>query len=577
MSGGVRGPSLVPIPPPTPTSEAPSRGARQLVIGWDGATWDLAHRFAAEGDMPVLQALVEEGAHGPLRSTTPPMTLPAWSSVLTGCNPGKHGIFDFVRRVPGTWRLEFTNATHRPVPTLHRLVSDAGGRVASIAVPTTWPPEPVDGVVVSGFDSPVSTGIDGSFCHPAGLYEELQRRFGGLAFADFQESRIGPGWHDEALVRLQAEVERKQAIGSWLLEQERWDVFMLLFGESDTVSHHFWMFHDPDSPRHPAGAPARLRDAIRSVYRALDRALGRLLEAARPDQLCICSDHGFGGAGAHVLHLNRYLEQAGWLRYRRRVTVGPGRTGSGVADRVREAAVRWVPARAQGRLFRAVPSRVMGRLETRSRYGDIDIPASRALSDEMNYAATVHLAVEPAQRAAAVAELRALLLAWEVDGQRVVEAVHTREALYTGPCVERSPDLVLELALREGYSYTLLPSLRAPPGRTWRRLEAHELVGGKGLGMNGSHRPDGLLLLWGRGIRPGAAVSASVQDIAPTLLHLLGQPAPQHMDGAVLREALVQASPQARVAWAAESAAEQSTGLAESQAIRQRLERLGYL
>ena len=88
-------------------------GARTLIVGLDGATWDLADRFIAEGRMPNLARLVKEGVRAPLNSTSPPMTLPSWSSMLTGCNPGRHGIFDFVRKVEDRWALEFTNATHR--------------------------------------------------------------------------------------------------------------------------------------------------------------------------------------------------------------------------------------------------------------------------------------------------------------------------------------------------------------------------------------------------------------------------------------------------------------------------------
>ena len=555
----------------------PAQGARALIIGWDGATWDLVDRFVAEGEMPVLAGLLAESARAPLNSTTPPMTLPSWSSMLTGCNPGRHGIFDFVHRVPGTWKVQFTNATHRRVPTLHRVLSDRGARVASLAVPTTWPPDTVNGVVVSGFDSPVSTGIDGSFVHPPNLHAELVRRFGGLKFADFQESRIGPGWHDRALACLRREIPRKEAIGRWLLSQERWDAFMLLFGESDTVSHHFWMFHDPDSPRHPAGAPAHLREAIRAVYRDLDAALGRLLDVAKPDVLCICSDHGFGGAGVHVLHLNRMLEQHGWLRYRRQVQVGGLRAGTGTLDRLRALAVERVPAHLQGRLFRAVPKRLLGRVEANSRYGDLDLPRCRALSDEMNYAATLHLAVPESDRTGATEALRQLLLAWEVDGHHPIRAVYRREDLYDGPCVARSPDLVIELALRDGYSYTLLPSLRAAPGQTWRTLQPHEYAGGKGLGMNGSHRQHGVLVLWGQGVRPGVRMQAGMADIAPTLLHLLGETIPAHMDGLLLVDALQDRTPPRHADWRGEVPGERATGAAESAAIRRRLQGLGYL
>ena len=224
---------------------------------------------------------------------------------------------------------------------------------------------------------------------------------------------------------------------------------------------------------------------------------------------------------------------SGWLSYRRQVRVEGVRTGSGVLDRLKEQAVKRLPAAAQGRLFRFLPDRLVGQVESRSRYGDLDKAATRAVSDEMNYAATLHLEVPEAEREAAIAELTPLLLGWEVDGQRVVEAVHRREDLYEGGALSLAPDLVLTLALRDDYSYTLLPSARARPGQTWRVLEPHEHVGGKGLGMNGTHRQHGLLLLHGAGVRPGVEVAAGMPDIAPTLLHLMGEAVPAHMDGQV--------------------------------------------
>lgn len=555
-------------------------GARTLIVGLDGATWDLADRFMAEGRMPHLQKLVREGARAPLNSTTPPMTLPSWSSMLTGCNPGRHGIFDFVRKVPGKWALEFTNATHRAVPTIHRVLSDRGARVASIAVPTTWPPESLNGVVVSGFDGPVSTGIDGSFCSPKSIYTELKNRFGGMKFADFQESRIDDGWHDDALDALLREVPRKQQIGTWLMSQERWDCFMLLFGESDTVSHHFWMFHDENSPRFQGRASTRLREAIQTVYSRLDEALGALMETADADHVCVVSDHGFGGAGVHALYLNRYLEQKGWLQYRREVHVDGMGTGSGLASRIREAAATRLPADLQGKVYRAVPNSVLGEIESRSRYGDLDLHQTRALSDEMNYAATLRLNFpeeDDAGRAHAVEELRSLLFDWEVDGHRVVQDVFTRESLYQGDCVSDSPELIIELNLRDNYSYTLLPSARVAPGTTWRTFSPDEYAGGKGLGMNGTHRQHGVLALWGSGVKAGVNIEAGMPDIAPTLLHLMGEGIPAHMDGRVLTEAMVDAQSPVETEAQPLNRQPSSATTDEAEALRKRLERLGYL
>ena len=97
------------------------------IIGLDGATWDLAGPFLEAGDMPALAALVRTGAGGVLRSTTPPVTFPAWSSFMTGTNPGKHGIFDFTRRVPGTYEVAFVGSRDRRLPTMWRLLPTRGG------------------------------------------------------------------------------------------------------------------------------------------------------------------------------------------------------------------------------------------------------------------------------------------------------------------------------------------------------------------------------------------------------------------------------------------------------------------
>lgn len=540
--------------------------ARLLILGLDGATWEVLEPFADR--FPNLRRLWTEGVRAPLNSTTPPMTLPSWSSFLTGVRPATHGILDFTRRRPGSYALEFLNSTHRRVPTLHRMLSDRGRRVASVAVPTTWPPEPVNGVMISGFDSPVATSVEAMHCEPRSLHQDLERRFGGLRFADFQEGEIGAGWHEAALASLLREVGRKEAVCRYLLDREPWDAFMVVFGESDTVAHHFWMFHDAASPRHQD----RLRGALVAVYERLDAAVGEL--ARRGETVCVVSDHGFGGAGDIALYLNRFLEAEGWLRFRD----APTASGS---ERLRRLAMR-LPVE---RIVRRVPPTWLGRAETHARYGGIDFGATRAWSDEMNYAATIHLNVrgrDPEGQIvdvdAAVADLTRTLLAWTVDGRPVVDRVHRGTDAYGG-AAEGAPDLVLELALRDGYSTTLLPSGRVSAGTTWRRLSPEEHVGGKGLGMNGSHRQHGVLILHGPAFRAGAMVNADMHDVLPTLLQAIGEDVPAHLEGRVLEEALVaRTSSPARSAGApASSGSARSLDPREADAVRRRLERLGYL
>src|SRR4030042_2602820 len=108
----------------------------------------------------------------------PPATYPALSPFMTGTNPGKHGLFDFTARVPGTYAIEFVNSTHRRMPTLWKILSDAGFRVGVLGMPSTYPPEHLNGYMISGFDSPVATGIGASFVWPRDLYKDIRNEVG---------------------------------------------------------------------------------------------------------------------------------------------------------------------------------------------------------------------------------------------------------------------------------------------------------------------------------------------------------------------------------------------------------------
>ncbi len=549
-------------------------GARLLVIGLDGATFDLVAPWAAAGELPALARLMAAGTWGALRSTLPPATFPAWTSLVTGVNPGRHGVLDFTERVPGTLRVRFVNGSRRRTPALWTRLSAAGRRVAVLSVPATYPPEPVNGVMVSGFDSPVATGVDGSFVFPRAFHAEMRRLVGRLPFADFQEVRTGPRWHDRALTSLLGGVARRATLAEALLRRERWDALMVVFGESDTVAHHFWRFHDPASPRHVRSPHAH---AIRRVYRALDAAIARLVAAAGDACVAVVSDHGSGGASDRVVHLNRYLAQLGFLALRPR---------RGVASRaLRGLALRAVPFRLQGLLVRRAPG-AAGRLEGGARFGGIDWSRTRAYSEELDYHPSVWINTtgrEPEgtvpvadyeRTRAAVADA---LTAWrDDDGRAVVERVWRREELYRGPATVRAPDLLLELAAPGGYSPSCLRSVG--PGPALRRLRPAEHGAGKGSGLNGAHRRDGMFLFAGPGVpAAGAVPPAGITDVLPTLLALAGLPVPLGLDGAPIASVVGRSA-----CWEPDPLPERSLtpqpyGEGESREIAARLESLGYL
>ena len=511
-------------------------GAPLIVVGLDGATLDLIRPWVADGTLPHLARLCDRGAWGRLRSTIPPATFPAWTSLVTGVNPGRHGVLDFTERVPGTYRVRFVNASRRRAPAMWSRFDDAGRTSAVLTVPGTYPPEPVRGVMVSGWDSPLATAVDGSFVHPRAFHDEIRREVGRIPFADFQEMATGPGWHERALASLLDGVAQRTRLVRHCLRRAVPDFLMVVFGESDTVAHHFWRFHDARSPRH---APGPFGDAIRRVYRALDDALGAIVADLPPDAtVAVVSDHGSGGASDVVVHPNRRLYECGLLGF----SEAAPRWAAGV----RKAALGVVPLAVQGRLLRAMPS-AAGALEASVRFGGIDWSATAAYSEELDYAPSVWInragrepegTVAPGDYEAMRARVVEALASWRhADGRPVVERVWRREDVLHGDAVEQAPDLLLELALVDGYSPSCLRS--ATPGPSIRRLVPHEHGAGKGAGMNGAHRRDGVIAMAGPGVRAiGDLGACDVVDVVPTLLAAIGSPIPNGLDGIACIRAL---------------------------------------
>jgi predicted AlkP superfamily phosphohydrolase/phosphomutase len=168
-----------------------------VVIGLDAATWTLIRPWMAEGKMPNLAKLMKAGVSGSLESILPPITPPAWTSFMTGKNPGKHGIFNFVETEHGGYGMNYANATSRRSPTVWKLLNDAGYSVGTMNIPFTYPPEPLNGFQISGMDSV----RESPFIHPpscenwsASRRNQLDLRWLGAMTTDERRNRYWPRW-----------------------------------------------------------------------------------------------------------------------------------------------------------------------------------------------------------------------------------------------------------------------------------------------------------------------------------------------------------------------------------------------
>lgn len=500
-----------------PRDERPP-ARRLLIIGLDGATFDVLDPLMAEGRLPRLKALIDRGARAPLHSTIPPITPAAWTTFLTGKTPGRHGILDFERYDPTTNRLSF-NSTYclRSVRNLWHILGDHGLKVGSVNVPMTYPAFPVNGFLVSGFETP---GGHSDFVHPPELKSEILARWPDPTFRSKWRRKMFGG--DALFVRnldyMTRSFHQGTAMTTYLGDRFGWDVLMVVFKLVDNLQHKTWKYIDP---RWAGRAPAR-RDMVKQCFAECDRAVGNLLDYAEKHDaaVMIVSDHGHGSMEGKVLP-NRLLHEWGYLAL--------GGAGARGATRGRH-----------------VLDRLLGRTRKFYRPGDIlhdlavDFSRTRACVMHAGMAGFLYInlhgrqpcgIVSPQDYEALRNELRDRFLGAPcrtVDPQghtiSLFPAVHKPEELYGCSREEQPwmPDLIL-------IPHEPLAVVRKIRGRSPVQWLSYADI-------EGTHRPHGILIAAGPGVARARMDHADIVDCAPTILAWLGLPVPDDMEGKVRTE-----------------------------------------
>ena len=242
--------------------------SKLLIVGLDGATFDLIAPWAEQGKLPALQRLMNGGTWGALESTVPPMTSPAWPTFATGKFPAKHGVFDFVSARSGTFNV--VNATAVDARSLWDILSAHEKRVGVMNVPVTYPPHEVSGFLISGLLSPAAAKVT----YPEGLLAPYEDDL-GQRYRVMPSIQYKPGRENEFLRDLEDLVEQRARFASRLMRDEPWDFMMVHFLSTDLAQHALWRHMDPNHPRYEPGNPHQ--DAILRVFQRVDVALGKLL------------------------------------------------------------------------------------------------------------------------------------------------------------------------------------------------------------------------------------------------------------------------------------------------------------
>jgi predicted AlkP superfamily phosphohydrolase/phosphomutase len=406
-------------------------------------------------------------------------------------------------------------------------------------------------------------------------------------------AEINAGQPEAAVKKIIDCIVRKAATAKYLMQSRDWDCGMILFGESDGAGHHFWKYCDGRSPQF-CYEPPSMRDSILRVYQELDRQLGELKQLMPMDTtLLMMSDHGFGGVSTTALYPNCWLREQGMLAFRG----GLSRWTSRRLDALKHRAVATLPNAVQKFLSRFARKQ-LGGIEAKVRYGIIDWSGTKAYFEENPYYPCLRInlqgrqpqgVVEPGEQYEKLrTELIERLEAWRHPGtgEKIVERAYRREEVYAGAQLNDAPDIVVHWSTHKDYTYAFKVSSKSKRLRWIEELDANTPENFAFFtGKSGSHRDNGIFLAEGPGVREGMTVEgAHIMDVAPTILHLLGVPAPEDMDGRALVEMLegdsaseVEIGAAATAEPVLSAAADPSYTEEDKAVIAERLKALGYI
>ena len=552
--------------------------SRVFVLGWDGATWDILRPLMAEGRLPVLQSLIQQGVSGTLNSVFPPLSPVAWTTVMTGKNPGKHGVFEFVEHGhnPLAGRINTSRCIKSEL--VWETAGRFGKRTVAGAVPMSYPPRPAPGFYIGDFLSPADAK---DFSSDPAAFDEMKKALGGTYRAWATVTHDG-GHEADALADLTGFLKEHLAAVEYMATHHDWDLFMYDLMATDRIQHELWHAWDPAHDKARGRDLEKIRQGFVAFWETLDAGVGLILEKLGPDtNVILMSDHGFGPIEWYVnfnvwlldegliqLQNSLYVKQKHWF-YRRGVTpewIYKIMTRLGLADQ-------------RVSRFQGGQDNFWDRLAQSAFLSAKHIDWSKTVAYAQGNFGQIFLnikgrqpngCVDPADAPALIEKIkeRLMMLKHPETGEPLVEKVYGREDLYNGPLIEMGPDLTVVL---KDWNY--------------RTIGLHEFTTHKTIspafGPTGDHRLEGMIVGVGPAFELGASPNgACLLDIAPTILHLLGVPVPDDMDGRVLTELLkpeFRNSMQLQESVISESIDSGSMNADEEALIQQRLADLGYL
>jgi predicted AlkP superfamily phosphohydrolase/phosphomutase len=499
-----------------------------MIIGLDGGTFEVINPMINKGKLPHIAEIIKKGTSGTLHSSIPPTTPPAWTSFMTGKNPGKHGVLNFTQHEFDLSRepnKNLVNSFSINARTIWEILSEHEKRLMVVNVPMTYPPWEINGIMISGLIVPDE---DSDFVYPPEVKREIFEEMGGYRV----DNTTAP---QTELVDIKCwyfdNEERRHNVALQLLRKYPWDLFMVVYSLTDRIGHYFWHYHDNQNLSNDED----FVQAVSRSYERVDGMIGDLLDTVDDrTTIFIISDHGFGPM-EKVFYINKWLFDEGFMRLKKPAFLNFLRL---YRLELRKPTIkRAIEKIGNTFLSGMLPSRIaeckipVPKFRTRSPFHLVDWSKTRAYAGNfgiyLNLKGRERLGI--IERGKAYGTLRKDIierlqkLQDPETGERIVDEIFVREELYTGPFTEFTPDIMFVL---KGLRYIQNDSFNFSISFKSKR--------------EGTHRKEGIFLAYGKNIRKGSQVNqAQIVDLAPTILHLLGCPVSDDMDGRVLSECFI--------------------------------------
>jgi len=509
-------------------------GDRLLIIGLDGFSYNTVNKFFNEDGLPNICKLMKEGSSGLLESPPPFRSWSGWNCIVSGTNIGKHGFIGPEAYIPSKNTIIPIDTRHRLIKPFWNILSEAGKRVIVLNMPATYPPDRVNGLIISGI------GISNScrsFTYPEYLSEEL-RKWG---FEPFK-----PREHKEEEYFNQA--QKTFDLAKYLMAKTNWDLFMVVFEGTDTFQHHFPL------------------DKIEKFYAIIDNYIGGFLESINDDKttVMICTDHGMTPYKC-LFHVERWLHRQGYLilNDNKKIESQKNEIRIQMAKALKEkkglkAYVLYkflkFCEKVKYRMnmpsipFLQFPEWAMDRKEMtlKGKYARIIDPVDREKSrcftiqiDNVTCSGGIRVNyryfrnVTKNDRLQKYDELREGLIEDLKNiqdpktGDWIFEAIFRREDIYEGPATTRMADIIF--VLKDHYRCAIFSA------------DSHDIVNHDFLSdvreIKRSHNGDGIFVLRGKGVKSGYNIKGMKNvDVTPLILYILDSDIPLYMDGRIPEE-----------------------------------------